>query len=434
MLFRSHNLTFFTRKVLVKKTISLFLALILLINPVSGHADIIAAALQLPAPGVLVGTSQAFSPSLLKGMIVHPDKPLQFDFIVDHGDSLLTGDAFKGESQRLVNYFLASLTIPQDDLWVNLSPVEKDRIIPDALIKTELGRDLLAQDYMLKQVASSLIYPESGLGKMFWKKIYEEAYQKFGVTEIPVDVFNKVWIVPQSASVYEKGNAVYVVNARLKVMLEADYFAQAGEGDQHQSSVDSTPEGELTKKVLREVIVPAIEKEVNEGKNFATLRQVVYSMVLAQWYQDVLKGSVLNKVYSGRNKVSGIDLSDPKNKEIIYQQYLAAYKKGVFNYIKEETDRLTNEAIPKKYFSGGFKGTRFSRSRPTASALSTSENGRAASLLNVQIGRSGVLGSDWAQKVESHQDWSDPDRPIGLLEELRTNWRSGRFNRAGMLA
>lgn len=328
----------------MKKIISLFLALLLLIDPVIVRADILAAALQLPAPGSMVNVSPAFSPSLLRGMVIHPDKPLSFDFIVDHGDANLSGDAFSAESQRMVNYFLASLTVPQKDLWVNLSPVEKDRIIPEALIKTELGRDLLAQDYILKQVTSTLIYPEGDLGKSFWKKIYDEAYQKFGVVDVPVDVFNKVWIIPETASVYEKGNAVYIVNAHMKVMLEADYLAQGS----------TSPVDDLSKKILREVIVPVIEKEVNEGKNFAKLRQIVYAMVLAQWYQDVLKESVLNKAYAGKNKVNGIDLSDSKNKQLIYEQYMAAYRKGVFSYIKEETDRLTNEIVPKKYFSGGF--------------------------------------------------------------------------------
>ena len=41
------------------------------------------------------------------------------------------------------------------------------------------------------------------------------------------------------------------------------------------------------------------------------------------------------------------------NPEHIYQQYLQAFKKGVFNYIKEESDSLTQETIPRKYFSGG---------------------------------------------------------------------------------
>ena len=38
---------------------------------------------------------------------------------------------------------------------------------------------------------------------------------------------------------------------------------------------------------------------------------------------------------------------------MIYQQYLRAYKKGVFNFIKEDVDSYSNETIPRKYFSGG---------------------------------------------------------------------------------
>ena len=38
---------------------------------------------------------------------------------------------------------------------------------------------------------------------------------------------------------------------------------------------------------------------------------------------------------------------------MIYQRYLKAFKKGVYNYIKEEPNPVTQEMIPKKYFSGG---------------------------------------------------------------------------------
>ena len=98
----------------------------------------------------------------------------------------------KEESTKLIKYFLASLTIPEKDLWVNLSPYEKDRIIPQSFGLTEMGRDLLAEDYMLKQITASLIYPEDEIGKKFWKRIYEEAQKKFGTTNIPVNTFNKV--------------------------------------------------------------------------------------------------------------------------------------------------------------------------------------------------------------------------------------------------
>ena len=43
-------------------------------------------------------------------------------------------------------------------------------------------------------------------------------------------------------------------------------------------------------------------------------------------------------------------------KERIYDQYIQAYRKGVFDLIKEDYDRLSETMIPRKYFSGGFKG------------------------------------------------------------------------------
>jgi len=179
----------------------------------------------LPAPGVLIHLSPEFTPAHLQGLSIHPDNALQFDFLIQRGDESLNENQKKEQYTKLVKYFLASLTIPDDDQWVNLSPYEKDRIIKDDFGKTEMGRDLLAQDYMLKQITSSLIYPENNLGKKFWDRVYERAYKEYGVTNIPVNTFNKVWIIPDEAAVYESGNTVYVLRNHLKVMLEEDYLS-----------------------------------------------------------------------------------------------------------------------------------------------------------------------------------------------------------------
>src|SRR5580692_10927383 len=120
--------------------------------------------LGLPEPGTMVSLSPAYEPALIKGLTVHKDNPFLFDFIVDTGRSGLSGDALRTEGDRLVKYFFACLTVPEKDLWVNLSPYEKDRMVPQALGQTALGRDLLAQDYILKQLTASLIYPEKNLG------------------------------------------------------------------------------------------------------------------------------------------------------------------------------------------------------------------------------------------------------------------------------
>ena len=182
---------------------------------------------RLPAPGVMIHLSPEFNPAILKGIKVHPENPFLFDFILDQGDTMngpgplrsrdQVRSGLREESTKLIKYFLASLTVPEKDLWVNLSPYEKERIVPQSFGLTEMGRDLLAEDYMLKQITASLIYPEDTIGKKFWKRIYEEAQKKFGTTNIPIDTFNKVWIVPDKAVVYEnaKAGTAYVVESKL---------------------------------------------------------------------------------------------------------------------------------------------------------------------------------------------------------------------------
>ncbi|MBF0595781.1 MAG: hypothetical protein HQL22_12560, partial [Candidatus Omnitrophica bacterium] len=154
----------------------------------------------------------------------------------------------------------------------------------------------------------------------------------------------------------------------------------------------------IAKAVLRDIVIPQLEQEVNTGTNFAPLRQVYYSLILALWFKRHMKDSILGRKYVDQNKIQGIErinqpqplptgghvtpeggsvspsrlptpqpmnpkapqvstpsptTTDDLSPELIYQQYLQAFKQGVYNYIKEETDPLTNEVIPRKYFSGG---------------------------------------------------------------------------------
>jgi|GEM_PF-2050092 len=377
--------------------------------------------LNLPVPGTMVGPSLAFVPVLLKGMTIDPKNPLYFDFIVDSGNTKFTHDQIKEESSRLVKYFLAAMTVPQNDLWVNLSPYEKDRIVPDELGKTELGRDMLAQDYILKQLTASLIYPESDLGKKFWEKVYAKAYQKLGTTKIPADTFNKVWIVPQEATVYENGNAVYIVKSRLKVMMEEDYVAlqakQQVDSREYLVSSKNQPlntndqmltTSSLSSQIVREIILPEIEKEVNDGKNFAPIRQIYQSLILAQWYKETIKESLLSKVYIDQKKIKGVDLSDSTIKDQIYARYVESFKKGVFDLIKTEYDQPSQRIIPRKYFSGGEKFGKIPLNRTQELGSSSSSPAGDDYKLSLRIEPQKdcsdmVSSSDKAMKVE-HTD------------------------------
>ncbi|MBF0594672.1 MAG: hypothetical protein HQL22_06865, partial [Candidatus Omnitrophica bacterium] len=374
--------TLFFRSIAIAVLVSFMMQSLL---PSASYAQSV---MNLPAPGAMVTPSAVFTPVMVKGLEVHPENPLLFDFIVDSGrpDLKIDSKEFKDESQKLIKYFLASLTIKEDDLWVNLSPYEHDRMITNELGKTELGRDMLAQDYVLKQLTASLMYPEKDLGKAFWDKVYAKVQENFGAVEIPVDTFNKVWITADKAKVLERHHGGYIVDAHLKVMLEEDYVAtsnnalptrghvappveQVARGAVSPSTLPTpqpmntkalqgstvTPNDPavLVKQATREIIIPEIEKEVNQGQNFAPLRQMFYAMILATWYKAALKDALLNQVYTDKGKIDGVLSNDLMVKEKIYAQYLEAFKKGVFNYIKEDVDVLTQEAIPRKYFSGG---------------------------------------------------------------------------------
>ncbi|MFH0754826.1 MAG: hypothetical protein V2A70_09690, partial [Candidatus Omnitrophota bacterium] len=375
---------------MINRLISVFLVLAFFASDISVYAQGIPL---LSEPGMRVSLSPDLAPPLLKGIRVYPNDPFRFDFILDRGvgaglvpaldKGRPQGSPLHDESNRLIKYFLAALTIPEKDLWVNLSPYEKDRIVPDAFGQTEMGRDLLAQDYILKQITASLMYPEGDVGKKFWAKVYAAMQEKYGTTDIPVDTFNKVWIVPQRAEVFENGNAAYVVGSRLKVMLETDYLAMnANQGgsqtrpyitdvqhdviDGRRGGFQTRPEQELTREILRSILIPILENEVNEGANFAQLRQVYNSLILATWFKRKIVGAVHEpphihesplQGYIDHNKTVGVDIADKNEKEKIWTQYVEAFKNGVFNYIADDAVRarhgVPEMGSPRQYFSGG---------------------------------------------------------------------------------
>ena len=147
---------------------------------------------------------------------------MRLDFVLDRGDDLLTGADLQSAGMRMIKYFLTALTVPDDELWVNLSPYEPGRIVPDGLGQTEMGLDMLAQDYLLKQTAASFSHPGEELGAAFWQRVYQRMADQPAALDLSIDAFHKIWIVPQNAVVYERGNTAFVANSHLTVMMEEE--------------------------------------------------------------------------------------------------------------------------------------------------------------------------------------------------------------------
>jgi hypothetical protein len=329
-----------------------------LVDPATRASTRRLAATNLPPAGIRIPLSPKYYPPLFRGVYVHKNDPLTLDFILDSGDAQLATDDLAEVSLRLSRYFLAALAIPDEHLWVNLSPHERDRIIPSDLAQTQMGVDLLLQDYILKQITSTLCFPETQSGAAYWNKIYAELG---GADQEAVNTFNKVWVTPARATITERGAVAVVEDSMLRVQMEQDYLATvAGHA---KAGVSAGPKqskaGRHAAEVFRATLLPLIEADVNHGGNFAVLRQIFSSLILATWYKQVLHRSIVAELYINKGKTAASQRDGNCTPENIYEQYLAAYKSGVFNYIREDrVGPAEEDIIPRKYFSGGVSGTK----------------------------------------------------------------------------
>ena len=315
------------------------------------------------SPPAAQPTARVIPAVSLQGLQLYPDNPFKFDFIIDAGKNPDPGQV-KVQSSRLIKYFLAGLTIPSQDIWVNLSPYEPEAVAPQGLSRTELGKDLLSQDYYLKQAAASLTDPQQTLGKKFWENIYAQVYQKYGTTNLPINTFNKVWILPDTAEIYEDGDKAIVAKAKLKVLVEEDYLAatQSNAGKTRINADKNKRLNDLSGQVLKEMIIPAIEDAVNNSREFDRVRQIYQALMLAEWFKRKLRDSldsqnqnVLASVYLDQQKTAGVKADDPRIKEKIYQKYLAAFKQGAYDFSRSEKDAHSGKIVKRRYYSGGLQ-------------------------------------------------------------------------------
>jgi len=368
----------------------------------------------LPAPGSLLNASTAFSPVLLKGVVVDTENPFKLKFIIDEGQTRLTDNQLKDETSILIRYFLSALTIPTADMWVNLSPYEKDRVVNQEFGATDIGRDMLAQDYVLKQLSASLTYPESPLGKQYWANVYKRARELYGTSKVPVNTYHKIWITPDKTQILESGAKAYISQCTLKVMLEDDYLAK--------KTNNVANEKDISTSVVRNIILPQIEKDVNMGVNFAYLRQMQNAIILALWFKNKLKTSIYNQLYIDKKKIAGVDSKDPQAVDKIYSQYVEAFKSGVYNYAKKDFDAASRRMINRQYYSGGVDPIPAGGAAPVQAFANTpagaadmsraAEASRAAQDQAAQKGQAPAVGVEGVVAVDLN-DKPDTDKTPG---------------------
>lgn len=260
----------------------------------------------LPSPTKLISISKPAEDFVLTGLKFDQNNPHNIEFLFDAGAKFPS----ESDKERNLQYFLAAMALPLEDLWINLSPYEQDRIQADSLNGTDLGNGLLEQDYILKLLSSSLTYPKSSLGSKYWDEVNEVEDKSL------TQAYNKVWIIPGEISIAESSNGIYISNSELDIETANDRFASSGDGANRDVS-----------DVFSKYIVPEIKKDVNSGENFSTLRQIYRAVILAQWFKTKVTDPVWKHYI-----VSGIkdNLKNESIKNEVYSKYKRSVEKGVY--------------------------------------------------------------------------------------------------------
>lgn len=277
--------------------------------------------------------------------------------LLDKGSLARPADAeLENTSKRLLTYFFIGLTLPNDKFWVNLRPDSPDNIIDPVLEQTDIGKVLLESDLELKKDTARATSPETPEGKEYWDKLYAKAAELFSSENVTIPTLTRPWIVPDEIIIRESPGqgevqpSAYIYKATLKVCLEQDYLkddAVYNFKDERQKQLN-----EYSSQLIRESILPKLTKAVNTSKKYAALRQVYYSLILAQWFKARNLGK--DNPYAAmidRQDLSGITPQEAYSKDTYFKAYQQSFKDGEYN-IQSPVSTPFGQSI-RSYFSGG---------------------------------------------------------------------------------
>jgi len=274
-----------------------------------------------------------------------------FKLLLDKGDlkNLKTTELEK-TSKELLKYFFIGISLPNDSFWVNLRPDAQDNIIDDYLVKTNIGKIMLEADLQLKKDTAQATSPETPEGKEYWNKLYSKAGELFGSENITIPTLTRPWIVPDEIIIRETTDSAYVYKATLKVMLEQDYLKNDSVYNFKDERLKQL--NEYSSQLIRELIIPKLTKEINISKRYAPLRQVYYSLILAQWFKS--RNQNKDNQYSrliNRKDLTNLTSKEDWSKTTYFQAYKKSFKDGEYN-IKEPVYTPYGQTI-RSYLSGG---------------------------------------------------------------------------------
>jgi hypothetical protein len=320
----------------------------------SGFAQV---AGQMDISGRLVAFSNSFSQDKFRPLhlryLQYDSQLNNFNLLLDKGNLKTLSNSFVEESTKtLLQYFLVGVSLPNDAFWVNLRPDSPDDVIDPLLGQTEVGKILLEADVQLKKDTAKFTSPETPEGKEYWDKLYTKAGEIFGGQNVTIPTLTRPWIVPNEIIIRETTDNAYIYKATLKVMLEDDYLKGSAVYNFDDARLKEL--NTYASQILREKIIPKLTQEVNTSKKYASLRQVYYSLILAQWFKQRFNGkggpyaSLIN-----RKNLAGLISKGSWSKNTYFKQYQKSFKDGEYNFRVPMT--TPSGQVVRSYFSGGIQ-------------------------------------------------------------------------------
>ncbi|MFA5100893.1 MAG: hypothetical protein WC547_08435, partial [Candidatus Omnitrophota bacterium] len=336
--------------------------IIVIASLMSGQLGLAQVPSQIPLPAYLSNLppiQDRFRPVHLRSISFN-DTDHAVGFILDKGDTKEPARAgIETEAGKLSEYFQIGLRLPDRSFWVNLRPDSPLDIIDPAVEKTDVGRILLEADVQLKRDLARFTAPKTVLGKMYWDKLYAKAEYLFGHSDAEIPTVTRPWIVPGEILLGESPSGAYVYKALLKVCLEQDHIRTPSVNDPVDPRFSAL--NEYSSELLRNTIIPELTREVNTSRRYAGLRQVYYSLILAQWFKKKYgqQSSASNIPAAIKALTQAIDCRDTRgltsrmawSKEAYFKAYQESFQKGEYN--TEETIAGPAGITIRRYFSGG---------------------------------------------------------------------------------
>jgi hypothetical protein len=230
--------------------------------------------------------------------------------------------------QSLMDEFVALAALSPDDIWVNLSPFEPNRILSPALSNHPLGEILIQQDMALKQTAAKVVHPDHRFGRVFWQEWLADGGE--------MTMGNKVWIVPAQAQVNERSQVRWINSAPLTVLSDEQYVL----GEHRTGSVNSR---------LRQALITELAEIVNSQSDFFPVRRLLRSLIVIRLIEEDIASTLREPLFEFRGG------SFSSRVHSLYEQYLDLYQQGSFSVVFERYDPVTQVIRSHKLQSGGLR-------------------------------------------------------------------------------